>query len=62
MKTRGMSVRLPITQQEEFRKRAEQLGKSRSSLVQEFITAFLEGRLTIREDSGIKKAKLELYK
>lgn len=60
-KWKGVSVRLPPELNQSFRKRAELMGETTSSMLVTLIRAFVEGRVTIRENPDTKELKQELY-
>lgn len=61
-KWEGVAARAPKPLIEAFTTRATLLGKNRSEMIVLLMTAFVEGRVTIRDTPESNQLRKELYK
>lgn len=61
-KWEGVAARAPKPLIEAFTTRASLLGKNRSEMIVLLMTAFVEGRVTIRDTPESNQLRKELYK
>lgn len=61
-KWEGVAARAPKPLIEAFTTRASLLGKNRSEMIVVLMTAFVEGRVTIRDTPESNQLRKELYK